>query len=179
MNDLKFALRQLLKNPGFTAVAVLTLALGIGANTAIFSLINAVLLKMLPVQNPEQLVFLTVAGGRGVDESFSYPLYEQFRDRTQSFSGIFASGGVGRLRMVVSDPGGSGQSESVQAEKVSGNFFSVLGVTAIRGRTLTDDDDRTGSPHPVAVISYGFWQRRFGLDPAVVGKSITLNDVAF
>jgi len=81
--------------------------------------------------------------------------------------------------MVVSEPGGAGQNESVQTERVSGNFFSVLGVTAIRGRTLTDDDDRPGAPRPVAVISYGFWQRRFGLDPAVVGKNIALNDVPF
>src|SRR5262249_47819186 len=148
-------------------------------NTATFSLINAALLRMLPVPTPERLVFFTVAGQRGVDESFSYPLYEQFRGRTRSFSGIFASGGGSRMRMVVREPGGGGQNESVQTEKVSGNFFSVLGVTAIRGRTLTDEDDRPGAPRPVAVISYGFWQRRFGLDPAVVGKNIVLNDVPF
>src|SRR5215475_4382459 len=177
--DLRYSIRLLVKHKGFTTVAVLSLALGIGANTAIFSLINAALLRMLPVPNPERLVFFTVAGQRFLDESFSYPLYEQFRDRTQSFSGIFASGGGNRLRMVVSEPGGAGQNESVQTEKVSGNFFSVLGVTAIRGRTLTDDDDRPGAPRPVAVISYGFWQRRFGLDQAVVGKNIALNDVPF
>ena len=160
-------------------MVVLSLALGIGANTAIFSLLNAVLLKMLPVQNPEQLALFTVAGQRGTDESFSYPLYEQFRDRTQGFTSVFASGGLNRLRMIAPEPGAGGQSESVQAEKVSGNFFSALGVNAIHGRILTDDDDRAGNPHPVAVISYGFWQRRFSLDPAVVGKKITLNDVPF
>jgi predicted permease len=177
--DLRYGIRLLIKHKGFTTVAALSLGLGIGANTAIFSLINAALLRTLPVPNPERLVFLTVAGHRGVSESFSYPLYEQFRDRTQSFSGVFASGGGSRLRMVVSEPMGGGQTESVQAEKVSGNFFSALGVTAIRGRALTDDDDRPGSPRPVAVISYGYWQRRFGLDPAAVGKTIALNDVAF
>jgi hypothetical protein len=120
--DLRYGIRLLIKHKGFTTVAALSLALGIGANTAIFSLINAALLRTLPVPNPDGLVFLTVAGQRGVDESFSYPLYEQFRDRTQSFSGIFASGGGGRLRMVVREPGGGGQTESVQTEKVSGNF---------------------------------------------------------
>jgi predicted permease len=177
--DLRYGIRLLIKHKGFTTVAALSLALGIGTNTAIFSLINAALLRMLPVPNPERLVFFTIAGQRGVDESFPYPLYQQFRDRTQSFSGIFASGGGNRLRMVVSEPGGAGQNEFVQAERVSGNFFSVLGVTAIRGRTLTDNDDRPDAPRPVAVISYGFWQRRFGLDPAVVGKNIALNDVPF
>ncbi len=177
--DLRYGIRLLIKHKGFTTVAALSLALGIGANTAIFSLINAASLRMLPVPNPERLVVLAVAGQRGEAGSFSYPLYEQFRDRTKSFSGILASGGGNRSRMVVSEPGGAGQNESVQTERVSGNFFSVLGVTAIRGRTLTDDDDRPGAPRPVAVISYGFWQRRFGLDPAVVGKNIALNDVPF
>src|SRR5215468_1866558 len=114
--DLRYGIRLLIKHKGFTTVAVLSLALGIGANTAIFSLINAALLRMLPVPNPERLVLLTVAGQRGVDERFSYPLYEQFRDRTQSFSGIFASGGGNRMRMAVSEPGGAGQNESVQTE---------------------------------------------------------------
>src|SRR5262249_4718799 len=111
--DLRYGVRMLLKYKGFTAVAALSLAIGIGANTAIFSLINAVLLKMLPVQSPEQLALLTVAGQRGVDESFSYPLYEQFRDRTQSFTGVFASGGINRLRMMASEPGAGGQVEPV------------------------------------------------------------------
>src|SRR5262245_48122151 len=102
--DLRYGIRLLIKHKGFTTVAALSLALGIGANTAIFSLINAAFLRMLPVPNPERLVVLTVAGQRGMDESFSYPLFEQFRDRTQSFSGIFASGGGGRSRMVVREP---------------------------------------------------------------------------
>jgi predicted permease len=175
--DLRYGVRMLRTNKEFTAVAVLSLALGIGANTAIFSLINAVLLKTLPVKNPEQLVLLTIAHQRGTDESFSYPLYQQFRDRTQNFTGVFASGGINRLRMTVREPGDGGQIEAVQAEKVSGNFFSTLNINAINGRLMTDDDDRAGNPHQVAVISYEFWQRRFSLDPAVVGKTITLNDV--
>jgi predicted permease len=177
--DLRYGVRMLLKSKVFTTVAVLSLALGIGANTAIFSLINAVLMKRLPVQDPEQLVLLTIADHGISGASFSYPLYEQFRDRTHSFSGIIASGGIGRLRVDLNESGAVGQIEFVQAENVSGNFFSVLGINTIRGRALTAEDDRAGNPHSVAVISYGFWQRRFGLDPAVVGKNIILKDVPF
>jgi len=176
--DLRYGVRMLLKSKIFTTVASLSLALGIGANTAIFSLINAVLLKRLPVQDPEQLVLLTIADRGSSGASFSYPIYEQFRDQTQSLSGIAASGGIARLRMDLNEFGG-GQIEFVQAENVSGNFFSVLGINTIRGRALTAEDDRAGNPHSVAVISYGFWQRRFGLDPAVVGKNIILKDVPF
>src|SRR5215831_4484325 len=115
--DLRYGIRLLIKHKGFTTVAALSLALGIGANTAIFSLINAALLRMLPVPNPEGLVFLTVAGQRGAYESFSYPLYEQFRDRTQSFSGIFASGGGSRLRMVVASPREAGKMNPSKRKK--------------------------------------------------------------
>jgi len=177
--DLRYGVRMLLKSKVFTTVAALSLALGIGANTAIFSLINAVLMKRLQVQDPEQLVLLTIAD-RGISgASFSYPLYEQFRDRTHSLSGIIASGGIDRLRVDLNESGAVGQIEFVQAENVSGNFFSVLGINTIRGRALTAEDDRAGNPHSVAVISYEFWQRRFGLDPAVVGKNIILKDVPF
>jgi predicted permease len=179
--DLKYGLRMLFKHKAFTAAAVLSLALGIGANTAIFSLINTVMLKSLPVQNPDDLVLLSILHpSRGTTaESFSYPLYEQFRDRTQSLTGVIASGGGGRQRMILNEPGAADQIESVQAEIVSGNYFTTLGVQAIRGRALTPEDDRAGNPQPVVVISYGFWERRFGLDPSIVGKSIRLNDVPF
>jgi len=173
--DLRYGVRMLRTHPSFTAVAVLSLALGIGANTAIFSLINAVLLKMLPVKNPQELALFTVAGARA-STNFSYPLYEQLRDHNRSFSGVIAAGGVGRMRMVVSEPGASGQTEQIRAQLVSGNFFSVLGVNTVIGRALAESDDQAASPQPAAVISYGFWQRRFGSDPAVVGKQITLND---
>src|SRR5262249_12594500 len=115
--DLRYGIRLLIKHKGFTTVAALSLALGIGANTAIFSLINAALLRMLPVPNPERLVFFTVAGQRFLDESFSYPLYEQFRDRTQSFSGIFASGGGNRMRMVVASPREAGKMNPSKRKK--------------------------------------------------------------
>jgi predicted permease len=171
--DIRYGVRTLRKNPGFTTVAVLTLALGIGANTSIFSLINALLLRALPqVKDPQELVLVTDNGW----PSLGYPLYAHLRDGSQSLSGLFASPGVGkhRMRIVGSD---AVEAERVSAQGVSGNFFSVLGVSADRGRTLTPEDDRPGAPQPVAVISYDFWRRRFGRDPAVLGKVVTLEDV--
>jgi predicted permease len=171
--DIRFGVRMLMKNPGFTVVAVLTLALGIGANTAIFTLVNALLLKTLPgVKDPQQLVLVTVNRW----PNLSYPLYEHLRDNSQSFSGLFASAGISKRTMRVV---GSGTVEEVPVwnQAVSGNFFSVLGARAILGRTVTPDDDRSGAPQPVAVISYDFWERRFGRDPAVLGKTIALGDV--
>jgi predicted permease len=176
--DLRYALRILRRSPGFAAVAALSIAIGIGANTTIFSLINALLLRTLPVPHPEQLAIFAIGSSRGSDYSFSYPLYTQLRDGATALSSGCASGGASRMRMVVDRSTGGGTPESVQAEKVSGNFFSTLGVEAEVGRTLTDADDRDGAP-AVAVISHGLWQRRFGLDPQVVGKSISLDDVPF
>ena len=174
ITDLRHAIRMLLKNPGFTAVAALSLALGIGANTAIFSLIDAILLKMLPVKNPEQLVLLNIIDGRGNRNNFSYPLYERLRDHNQAFSGMFASSGAS-LQLAV-----DGESESrLDGAIVSGSYFSVLGVNAILGRTLTVEDDRVPGGHPVAVISYNFWKQRFAFSPSIVGKAITLNRTPF
>src|SRR6266545_1175484 len=170
--DLSYGLRMLLKNPGFTFVAVLTLALGIGANTAIFSVMNALLLRPLPVKDPEELVLLANVSGAGLGASFSYPLYEQLRDGSHSLSGLFASGAVSKRRL---NAGGT-EPEFIRAQEVTGNFFSVLGVPALLGRTFTPMDDQAEHPQPVAVISHSFWQRRFGADPAVVGKMITFED---
>ena len=178
--DLRYGARMLRKNPGFTAVAVLTLALGIGANTAIFTVINSVLLRSLPVKNPGELVQVVVrSGSPGADYAFSYPLYEQLRDGGRTLSGLFAAGGVGlKDRLVVPDAGNE-EAEFVRAQGVSGNFFSVLGVPAILGRTIATDDDRSGNPQAVAIISHSFWLRRFGGDASVVGKAITFDDVPF
>jgi len=173
-DDLRYGIRSLLKNPGFTAVGVITLALGIGANTAIFTLIDAVLLKMLPVKNPEQLVLLNMIDGRGNRNNFSYPLYERLRDHNQAFSGMFASLGF-NFQLAV-----DGKSESrLDGAIVSGSYFSVLGVSAFLGRTLTVEDDRVPGGHPVVVISYNFWKQRFALSTAIVGKAITLNGTPF
>src|SRR5215510_6761316 len=168
--DMRYAARMLLKHPGFTCVAALTLALGIGANTAIFSLIDAVLLKMLPVKNPERLVLLRHANSRGTENTFAYRTYEQFRDQNQVFSGLLA---YHSLRLTVSV---DGQPEpAVAGQLVSGNYYSVLGAPAALGRTIVPDDDRAPGESPVCVISFNYWQRRFAGDPAVVGKTIHLS----
>ena len=177
IQDLRYGVRMLRTHKAFSFVAVLSLTLGIGANTAIFSLINAVLLKRLPVKDPQQLVVFTTVGPQATDNSYSYRQIERFIHNSHSFTGIIAASSADRRRMT--EPGAGGEVEAVQAMRVSGNFFSVLGVSAIAGRTLTEDDDQASSPQPVAVISYQFWQRRFGLDPGVVGKKITLDDFPF
>src|ERR1041385_6013791 len=178
MNDLRFAFRQLLKSPGFTAVAVLTLALGIGANTAIFTVINTLVLRSLPVKNPDELVALSVVGRSTVGYNFSFPLYQQLNDGNQNLLGLFAAGGNGKRRMIASGKGGT-ETEFIRAQEVTGNFFSVLGVSAERGRVFTTNDDQRDSPQPVVVINHSFWERRFGGDPAVIGKTIQLDDVSF
>jgi predicted permease len=177
-SDLRYGIRMLMKNPGFTTVAVLTLALAIGANTAIFSLIEALLLRSLPVKNPQQLALVTVNAFYGRSTSFSYPLYQQWCDNSESFSGLFTFTGISKYRLRGDGSEGGGP-ERAGAQKVSGNFFDVLGVPAVLGRTLTSEDDRPDQPQAVVVLSYGFWQRRFGLDPAVVGKTILLEDTVF
>ncbi len=156
--------RQLRKNPGFTAVAVLTLALGMGANTAIFSLIDAVMLRSLPVKEPAGLYFLKYAGAKGIGFSPPYPCFERIRARAQSISGVAACGGGGDFNIQI-----DGQTERVSGRRVSGDYFNVLGLNPTAGRLLAADDDRLDPP--VAVISYGYWQRRFGESPGAIGKT--------
>jgi len=176
-HDLRFGLRSLRKAPGFTVVAVLTLAFGIGANTAIFSLMDQVLLQLLPVKHPEQLVLVAERGIRfgdsWGDNDISYPTYRDFRDGNQVFSGMFC-----RYPTSVS-LGYGDRTDRVAAELVSGSYFPVLGVTAVIGRTLTPDDDRVPGGHPVAMLSYSFWQSRFSSDPSIVGKQIVTNGYTF
>jgi predicted permease len=177
--DLRYGARMLLKSKMFTLVAVLSLALGIGANTAIFSLINALMLRMLPVKNAQELALFSVVGPNvvsGASYNFNYPLYEMFRDRTQSFTGFIAGANVGRARLLVNAPGAV--AESVQQQRVSGNFFSVLGVNPVVGRTLSEADDNQANGQPGAVISFEYWRRRFGSDPQVVGRKVTVNNTA-
>ena len=131
MNDLRFAFRQLLKNPGFTAVAVLTLALGIGANTAIFTVVNALLLRSLPVSNPEELVQVVTRSRSSDANSFSYPLYKMLRDEGRSLAGLFAAGGVGERDQLIVAGADNTEAELVHGQPVSGNFFSVLDVPAM------------------------------------------------
>jgi hypothetical protein len=171
--DLRYGLRMMLKNPGFTAVAVFSLALGIGANTAIFSLIDVVLLKMLPVERPEQLYFVQnhfTSPRERMDPAPPYPCYERFLKRQQSFSDIAAFVNPYLIRVTI-----DGQVDEPAGQYVSGNYFSLLGVNAALGRTLSPSDD-TMTDGIVAVISYDYWTRRFGQNPAVIGKAVQIGD---
>jgi predicted permease len=174
--DLRYGARLLLKSKMLTMVAVLSLAFGIGANTAIFSLINALMLRPLPVKNAQELALFSIVQPSRADHGFNYSLYETFRDGNQSFTGVIAADRGWRGRLLVNEPGAG--AESVQEQRVSGNFFSVLGVNAVVGRTLIEADDNLSNPEPGAVISYEYWRRRFGLDPQVVGRRLTVNDTA-
>jgi len=166
--DLRYGLRMLLKHKGVTAVAALSLALGIGANTAIFSLIDAVLLKLLPVERPEQLYFIQNVGPRRPEGGAPpYPCFERFLNQQRSFSGLAAF--ASRDSKVIID----GQVEEVTGQFVSGNYFSLLGVNAVLGRTLSPADD-AAQDGIVAVISYNYWKRRFGQNPAVIGKVVQI-----
>jgi len=167
--DIRYGLRQLRRSPGFTAAAVVTLALGIGANTSIFSVVNAMMLRPLPVRDPAQLVEVAQGG-----PTFSYPAFRRFRDENHVFLGVLGVYWQKGLDATI-----NGQAETLDAQLVSGNFFSLLGVDAVSGRTFTTEEDGLPGRNPVAVISYGYWKKRFGLDPSVVGKSITLNKTPF
>jgi putative ABC transport system permease protein len=168
--DIRYGARMLRKTPGFTAVTVLTLALGIGANTAIFSLIDAVMLKTLPVQNPQQLVRLarTSRDPSLPDPSFSNPIWQQIRDHQDVFSGVFASSGTDF------DLGHGGAAHSVKGLYASGEFFNTLGVVPAAGRLLSSSDDVRGCAG-VVVLSYGFWQEHYGGAQNAVGSIISLN----
>src|SRR4051794_40731395 len=200
VRDLRYAFRGLARSPLFTSVALLSIALGIGANTAIFTLVNEVLLRALPVKQPDQLVLFNGArnhyGSNSGGNMLSFPMYEDFRDhfvdRTGApalprvslpvqnaaptpgvFSGMFAR------RTVAMVVGVEGQTERVPGEIVSGTYFQVLGVGAAVGRVITPDDDKLRGDSMVAVLSHTYWRNRFGSDPAVVGRRITINNYPF
>ena len=177
LQDIRFGLRTLAKNPGFTLVAILTLALGIGANAAIFSLTDQVLLRFLPVERPQELVVLHSPGkshGRTWNDiqgghSFSYPMYKDLRDRNEVFTGLIA-----RYHVQVS-VAGQGQSQLAEGELVSGNYFQVLGVQPVLGRVFSSQDETAAGANPVAVLSYGYWTRNFGGDPNILNKQLSVN----
>ncbi len=171
--DLRYGARMLWQKPGFTAIAILSLALGVGANAAIFSLVNTVLLRPLPVSEPERLVSIFPTDQDGEAQAFSYPNYVDFRDRNDVLAGLFVS------RFAPVSLSRENSNERVWGFLVSGNYFDVLGVSAARGRTFTAEEDRTPLSHPIAVVSHACWQRRFGGDPELVGKDITLNNHRF
>lgn len=177
LQDLRYGVRTLIKNPGFTAVAVLTLALGLGANTAIFSLTDQILLKTLPVQKPDELVVLRADGpktGRVSSDgdsanSFSYPMYQELRDKSDVFAGLLA-----RFPWTLS-VAGDGQTERADGELVSGNYFEVLGVVPALGRVFSQDDDMVPNANPIIVLSHGYWMRRFGGSADILNKTLVVN----
>src|SRR5467141_1030545 len=183
--DLRFAARMLAKNPAFTAVAVLTLALGIGANTAIFSLMNAVLLRSLPVQNPSQLVLFGAGKWGGIMDEvpsrawqlFSYPFYRQVQQDGRVFSGVTAVSSM--PNGVHGTIGEASEAEAIDARLVSGTYFATLGVNPVLGRAFSEDDDRIPSGSPIAVASYSWWKRRFGGDPSIIGKKMSIGATVY
>jgi predicted permease len=191
IQDLRYGVRMILKQKSVTAIAVLSLALGIGANTALFSIVDAMLLKMLPVKEPDRLVLFRASaprefspgsytGNSNTDPvtgqrrmtSFPYQSFQRLREQQGQLSDLFAFGNV---NLNVS---AEGQAEVASGQAVSGNYYAGLGVQALLGRTITDEDDKAAAS-PVAVLSYRYWQKRFNGNPAVLGKQINLNNVAF
>jgi predicted permease len=169
LQDTRLAFRRLRQSPGFAVAAILTLALGIGANTTTFSAINKLILRPLPVERPQELVFLNTRNG----SNQSYPNYKDFRDRTRTLSGLAAY----RIAPVAISQ--NGNNAHVWGYEVSGNYFEVLGVHAVLGRNLTPADDQKAGAHPVVVLSYASWQRRFAADPAIAGKTVKINGLGF
>src|SRR5271168_2358692 len=168
IQDLKYAARVLLKSPGFVLISVLTLALGIGANTALFSVVNGVLLRPLPFPRPNELVVLSEKTANFDSSSLSYPNFLDWQRSNSSFASVAA------YRNNDFSITGSGEAERVRVGLVSAGFFEILGVNPTRGRLFTADEDRTGSA-PVVLISTGLWQRKFGSAPDIVGRRITMN----
>lgn len=185
LQDIRFALRQLRKSPVFSITVVITLALGIGANSAVFTLFDQVLLRMLPVQNPKQLVRFDWSGAFSGSMSsfggdtpghinyFSYPMYKDLRDQNQVFQGILASD---KAAVGIS---WHNQSSSEDAEVVTGNYFQLLGLRPAAGRLLTQQDDTAKDANPVLVLSYDYWKNRFAASPGIVGQQVLLNGRSF
>jgi hypothetical protein len=174
-SDFRLALRGLRRSPLFAAVAILSLALGIGANTAIFTLIDQILLRKLPVKAPDELVMLYQQGSHNGSNMgtrmHSYPLYQDLQQRAEPLSEVLCR------RLIAASISVDNQTERVTAEAVSGNYFSMLGVKPAIGRVFSsEEDDRVYQGHPVVVLGYDYWVRRFARDPAVIGRKILVND---
>jgi len=174
LQDLRYGFRVLHKSPGFTAVAVITLALGIGENTAIFTLLDQVFLRRLPVRQPEQLVQLKFSGsdegsmhsyGGEFGDYFSYPMYRDLRDQNSVFAGVIATDSTQVGVQWHNQP------DLANTELVSGNYFEMLGVRPTLGRLFVQSDDLVQNANPLVVLSFSYWQRKFGSDPGVVGTA--------
>lgn len=170
VQDLRYALRRLLQSPGFAMVAILTLALAIGANTAIFSVMNALILRPLPVDRPQDLVFFS---GRGDSQNQSYPNYLDFRNRTKTLSGLIAY----RIAMIAMSH--STESSRVWGYEATGNYFQVLGISPAIGRFFTPAEDQKPGANPYLVLSYSSWHHRFGGDPNIVNKTVKVNGLDY
>src|SRR5438477_5920889 len=170
--DVRFGIRSLLKQPAFTGIAIVTLALGIGGNTAMFSVINAVLLRPLPYTQPDRLVWMSESGDEVANRPLSYPNFVDWRARNQVFDSMST------YRTWSMSLTGMSAPQNIRAGMVAADYFQVMGVTPILGRAFTAEDDRPGAS-PVTVISYVFWQKYFAGDSGVVGKTIALDDRAF
>src|SRR5499426_3531843 len=172
IQDLRFSARMLMKRPGFTLIAALTLALGVGANTAIFSVVNAVLLRPLPYKDASRLMVLWERERNIEQESPSYPNFLDWQAQSRSFEQLALS------RRDNANLTGAGEPERLDVRQVSANFFATLGVAPLLGRSFAPEEDRVGA-NPVAVIGYGLWRRRFAADAEIINKTITLNDRPF
>lgn len=170
--DVRYGVRTLTKRPFFTTIAIVTIALGIGANTSIFSVVNGVLLEPLPLHEPEELVTPAVIGTRGFEISLSIPNFRDWRERSRSFESFGAN--MSRNHTLTGDD----RPEMIRARWVLGDFFETLGVPPARGRVIGSDETWAGAA-PVAVVAHGFWERRLGGDPTVIGRTITLDGETF
>ncbi|MGC1168399.1 MAG: ABC transporter permease, partial [Candidatus Acidiferrales bacterium] len=168
IQDLKYAVRMLVKSPGFTAIAILTLALGIGANSALFSVVNGVLLRPLPYAQPDRLVVLSEKTANFESSSISYPNFLDWQRSNSAFASIAA------YRSDDFNITGRGEAERVRVGMISADFFEILGVSPVRGRLFATQEDRLGGA-PVVLISAGLWQRKFGSAPDIIGKTIIMN----
>src|SRR5215813_3193224 len=172
LQDIRYGLRMLWKNRGISAIVIFALALGIGANSAIFSVVNTVLLRPLPYDKAEQLVFLNETSPVIDEMSISYPNFTDWRDHNQSFEkiGVYNRGSYNLT--------GNGEAERIITVQMSADMFSVLGVNALHGRVFTNDEDKPGGT-PVVVLSYALWQRRFGGQTSILNQSLTLNNKSY
>ncbi len=186
LQDIRYGLRTLRRNKVFTSAVILTLALGIGANTAIFTLVDSVMLRYLPVERPAELVLLGTPTGMSMIRAdgpgerspnfLSHPLYREFREHSRVFSDVTAISSFPWNAYVSPD---AGSLDKAHARVVTGNFFTVLGVQAARGRTFTLDDDKGPGANPVVVLSHAFWSRKYGQDPSVVGRTMRINGIEY
>ena len=179
MQDAIYGIRSMLRSRGITAVALISLALGIGANTAIFSLIDALMLRSLPVKNPQELVMFGSGLNNGISDGFpnnelySYPFFREMQTRNEVFTDVAAASSM--LNLVHGTVEGHSAPEAMHIKLVSGSYFPTVGVQPVLGRMLGEEDDRVKDAHPVAVLNYGWWKQSMGGDTNVLGKKLTIS----